>query len=113
MNLDMMYEATNYTGNQQYATIANHQAEKSSDSHVRPDGTTFHVVNMDQKTGQPMEFMTAQGESNPLLPPFFRLPLISQVTQTTRVGLEDKLGEFMDMLNVVSRDYTPSLIGLS
>jgi hypothetical protein len=63
MNLDMMYEATNWTGNPRYAQIANSQAEKSSNTHVRPDGTTFHVVNMDQKTGKGMEFLTAQGES--------------------------------------------------
>lgn len=62
MNLDMMYEATDFTGNPRYAAIANSQAEKSSDTHVRPDGTTFHVVNMDQKTGKALELMTAQGE---------------------------------------------------
>jgi hypothetical protein len=61
MNLDMMYEATNFTGDPNYANIANSQAEKSSNTHVRSDGTTFHVVNMDQKTGEGMEFMTAQG----------------------------------------------------
>jgi hypothetical protein len=58
----MLYEATRLTGDERYASIANHQAEKSSDSHVRPDGTTYHVVNMCQKTGKPLEFMTAQGE---------------------------------------------------
>lgn len=62
MNLDMMYEVSDYTGNPRYAQIANSQAETSSDTHVRPDGTTFHVVNIDQKTGKGMEFMTAQGE---------------------------------------------------
>lgn len=61
MNLDMLYEATKLTGNARYAEIANSQAEKSATSHVRPDYTTYHVVNMDQKTGKPMECMTAQG----------------------------------------------------
>lgn len=62
MNLDMMYEVTSYTGNSRYAEIANCQAKKSSDTHVRPDGTTYHMVNMNQKTGKGMEYMTAQGE---------------------------------------------------
>ncbi|ORX34809.1 Six-hairpin glycosidase-like protein [Kockovaella imperatae] len=61
MNLDMLYEASKLTGDPKYANVATHQAEKSMTSHVRKDGTTYHVVNFDQKTGEPMEFMTAQG----------------------------------------------------
>ena len=62
MNLDILYEATDLTDDPRYARVANRQAEKSMDTHVRPNGTTYHVVNMDQKTGKPMEFMTHQGE---------------------------------------------------
>lgn len=62
MNLDMMYEATKLTGDQRYAKIANSQAEKSQNTHVRKDFTTYHVVNMDQKTGEGLEYMTHQGE---------------------------------------------------
>ena len=61
MNLDMLYEATLLTGNPRYAEIATKQAEKSAKTHVRPDYTTYHVVNMDQETGEGRDFMTAQG----------------------------------------------------
>lgn len=63
MNLDMLYDVAEWTGKQRYADIANSQAEKSAFTHVRPDNTTYHVVNMDQKTGKGMDFMTAQGTS--------------------------------------------------
>ena len=72
MNLDMLYEATKLTGNPKYANVANHQAEKSMTSHVRPDGTTYHVVNFDQNTGKVLECMTAQGESLCLSPCAFQ-----------------------------------------
>ena len=62
MNLDMLYEATNYTGNSRYADIATCQAVKCSDAHVRPNGTTYHLVNFDPRTGKGLEYMTAQGE---------------------------------------------------
>lgn len=62
MNLDMLYQATEITGNPEYARIASAQAEKSMNTHVRPDGTTYHVVNMDQVTGEPLAMMTHQGE---------------------------------------------------
>jgi hypothetical protein len=62
MNLDMLYQATEITGNPEYARIASAHAEKSMSTHVRPDGTTYHVVNMDQVTGEPLAMMTHQGE---------------------------------------------------
>jgi len=64
MNLDMLYQATDLTGDPKYALVATRQAEKSMDTHVRPDGTTFHVVNMDQKTGKALEVMTHQGKTS-------------------------------------------------
>jgi hypothetical protein len=50
MNLDMLYETSKLTGDDRYTKIANAQAEASSNTHVRPDWTTYHVVNFDQKT---------------------------------------------------------------
>lgn len=61
MNLDMLYLATDLTKDPKYARIATRQAERSMDTHVRPDGTTYHVVNMDQTTGKALEQMTHQG----------------------------------------------------
>jgi hypothetical protein len=62
MNLDLLYLATELTGNENYSRIANLQAEKSMKTHIRPDDTTFHVVNVDQKTGEVIERMTHQGK---------------------------------------------------
>ncbi|WVR03574.1 hypothetical protein IAU60_000566 [Kwoniella sp. DSM 27419] len=64
MNLDLLYEATQLTGDERYAAIATKQAEKSLTSHVRKDYTTYHVVNFDQNTGLPKELRTAQGYAN-------------------------------------------------
>lgn len=62
MNLDMLYEATKLTGNPKYAKIANAQAEASATTHVRPNDTTYHVINFDQKTrGATLERRTHQG----------------------------------------------------
>jgi hypothetical protein len=66
MNLDMLYEATKLTGDKKYAEIANAQAEASSTTHVRPDWTTFHVINIDQRTrGAVLEKCTHQGKLLP------------------------------------------------
>jgi hypothetical protein len=62
MNLDLLYEATELTGNGKYARIATLQAEKSMSTHIRPDGTTFHVVNVNQQTGEVIDRITHQGK---------------------------------------------------
>jgi len=64
MNLDLLYEATELTGNPKYAKIATRQAEVSSTTHVRKDYGTYHVVNFDQKTGEATEWVTHQGSSS-------------------------------------------------
>lgn len=61
MNLDMLYEATELTGDPKYAHIATQQAEKSLNSHVRPDYSTYHVVDFNQD-GSVKKCMTHQGE---------------------------------------------------
>lgn len=61
MNLDMLYEATELTGDPKYAQVATQQAEKSLNSHVRPDYTTYHVVDFNQD-GSVKKCMTHQGE---------------------------------------------------
>lgn len=62
MNLDILYETTRLTGDQRYATVASKQAEVMSATHIRPDWTTYHVVNIDQTEGKPLEWLTAQGK---------------------------------------------------
>jgi hypothetical protein len=63
MNLDLLYLATELTGDKKFERIANLQAEKSLKTHIRDDWTTFHVVNVDQTTGETIERMTHQGKS--------------------------------------------------
>jgi unsaturated chondroitin disaccharide hydrolase len=64
MNLDLMFLATELTGDQQYRNIAISQAEKSSKTHIRSDYTTNHVVNFDPRTGEKTAAYTHQGESD-------------------------------------------------
>lgn len=58
MNLDLMYQATELTGDKKYADIASTQAEKMMHAHIRPDGTTYHVVDF---RANPPKGMTQQG----------------------------------------------------
>jgi hypothetical protein len=64
MNLDMMYEATRLTGDEKYAKIADSQARISATTHIRPDGTTYHVIDFNPKTGKVQKSFTAQGMSH-------------------------------------------------
>ncbi|BEI83675.1 hypothetical protein CcaverHIS002_0402790 [Cutaneotrichosporon cavernicola] len=59
MNLDLMYLATELTGDPKYAAIATRQAEMMQAAHVRPDGTTYHVV--DFTDGSAHKGYTCQG----------------------------------------------------
>ena len=78
MNLDMMYEATRLTGDEKYAKIANSQADISATTHIRPDGTTYHVVDFNPNTGKVQKSFTAQGMSLVDCTPI-RAALISRV----------------------------------
>lgn len=61
MNLDLMYLATEITGDSKFAEIADSQAEHMSRTHVRSNGSTYHVVDYG-KDGSDPKGMTAQGE---------------------------------------------------
>lgn len=63
MNLDLLYLASELTGDAHYATIATRQADKSLTAHIRPDGTTYHVVDFNQD-GSVKKSMTHQGYSD-------------------------------------------------
>ncbi|ORY35085.1 Six-hairpin glycosidase-like protein [Naematelia encephala] len=60
MNLDLLYMATELTGDTSYADIATQQAHKSLKAHVRPDYTTNHVVDFN-RDGTVKKCMTHQG----------------------------------------------------
>lgn len=61
MNLDFLFDVSDWTGDPKYRDMAISQADKMQTAHVRPDGTTWHVVNFG-RDGQVLERMTHQGE---------------------------------------------------
>lgn len=61
MNLDLMYLATELTGDAKYAELATHQAAIMQRTHIRPNGTTYHVVDFGSDGSDP-KGMTSQGE---------------------------------------------------
>jgi hypothetical protein len=52
MNLDMMYQATELTGDERYAAAATSHARACAGTHIRADDTTYHVVDFDPRTGE-------------------------------------------------------------
>ena len=60
MNLDLMYLATELTGDKRYADIATTQAVRMMTANVRSDYSTFHVANFNQD-GSFKNGFTAQG----------------------------------------------------
>ncbi|WP_211309851.1 glycoside hydrolase family 88 protein [Mucilaginibacter yixingensis] len=61
MNLELLFWATKATGDSTYYKIAVNHAETTMKNHVRPDYSTYHVVNYDEKTGKVLNRETCQG----------------------------------------------------
>lgn len=61
MNLDMLFWATQQTGDLSLATIAINHADTTLKNHFRPDFSTYHLVNYDPATGEPKAHLTNQG----------------------------------------------------
>ena len=65
MNLELLLWGSKQPGGSStWKTMAISHATKTLNNHVRSDGTTFHVVNYDQKTGAVISKYTVQGYSN-------------------------------------------------
>ncbi|KZL63202.1 unsaturated glucuronyl hydrolase, partial [Colletotrichum incanum] len=64
MNLDMIFWAASQLGDDDMWNAAVKHAKTTRKHHVRPDFSTFHVVNFDQTTGVPKEKITNQGYSD-------------------------------------------------
>jgi rhamnogalacturonyl hydrolase YesR len=64
MNLELLFWATKVTGDSTYYKIAFNHAETTMKNHVRPDYSTYHVVNYDEKTGKVLNRETCQGYAN-------------------------------------------------
>ena len=61
MNLELLMNATKYSGNRRFADIARSHADVTMKNHFDAEGGTFHVLNYDQKTGWIMEKRRGQG----------------------------------------------------
>ncbi|MEH0153197.1 glycoside hydrolase family 88 protein [Limibacter armeniacum] len=61
MNLELLFRATEYTGDSLYYNIAKTHALTTLKNHFREDNGSFHVVDYDPETGEVLEKVTHQG----------------------------------------------------
>ncbi len=61
MNLELLFWAAQETGNYKYYEIAYRHALTAMKELVRPDGSSFHVVEFDPESGQVLKKFTHQG----------------------------------------------------
>lgn len=99
MNLDLLYQVSVMTGDEKYARLATRQAEQCMRNHIRPNFTTYHVVNYNSQTGQVDARFTWQGKASLLTA---QRGVECQVMQTNRRGPEVRPGQSMVSLNAVS-----------
>ena len=64
MNLELLFRAADHGGPQRWRDVALQHALTVARWHVRPDGSTFHVVRFDEQTGVPVWQGTVQGLSD-------------------------------------------------
>lgn len=64
MNLELLFWATEATGDSTFYDIAVTHANTTTENHFRPDYSTYHVVNYDPETGAVQEKKTAQGAAD-------------------------------------------------
>jgi unsaturated chondroitin disaccharide hydrolase len=61
MNLPLLFWASETTGDDAYAAIAETHARTNAEHIVRPDGSTFHTFKCDTESGEPLGGETHQG----------------------------------------------------
>ncbi|KAK1219605.1 hypothetical protein PQX77_017677 [Marasmius sp. AFHP31] len=64
MNIDLLFTSAKLTGNQTLSTLAQTHADTTMKNHIRPDGSTWHVVEYDENTGAVLRRRTGQGYSD-------------------------------------------------
>ena len=64
MNLELLFEATKFTGDSSFYKIAVTHANTTMKNHFRPDYSSWHVIDYDIETGNVRNKLTAQGFSN-------------------------------------------------
>ena len=63
MNLELLFRATDFTGDTKFRDIAIKHADNTLKNHIRPDFGTYHLVNYDLNTGKVTDRDTWQGFS--------------------------------------------------
>jgi unsaturated chondroitin disaccharide hydrolase len=61
MNLELLFKATELSGNKKYREIAVQHALTTMKNHYRPDYSCYHVVDYDTITGEVLDKATCQG----------------------------------------------------
>ena len=61
MNLELLFWASEYSGDKQYYDIAVKHANTTLNNHFREDHSSYHVINYNGKTGEIKQKKTAQG----------------------------------------------------
>lgn len=64
MNLEMLFDATNISGDSIFYDIAKQHAETTLANHFRPDHSSYHVIDYDTLTGAVINKLTHQGFSH-------------------------------------------------
>lgn len=64
MNLQLLVLASQLTDNSTYLDMATSHANRTAQEHIRPDGSSYHVVDYEASTGDVLWRGTAQGYSN-------------------------------------------------
>ena len=64
MNLELLFAATNLTGDSTFYRIAVAHANTTMKNHYRPDNSSYHVIDYDTATGQVVKRNTHQGYSH-------------------------------------------------
>ena len=64
MNLEMLFEATQQTGDSSFYHIADQHAKTTLKNHFRTDNSSYHVVSYDPETGEVTKKNTHQGFSH-------------------------------------------------
>ncbi|KAL0070580.1 hypothetical protein AAF712_002419 [Marasmius tenuissimus] len=61
MNLEMLFVSAGLTGDNSLKEIAINHAKTTMQNHIRPDGSTWHVIEYSAETGEVLSKRTAQG----------------------------------------------------
>lgn len=64
MNLELLFKATEITGDSTFFNIAVSHADKTLENHFRADNSCYHVVDYNPSTGAVLKKCTAQGYSD-------------------------------------------------